>query len=477
MRKDEFYQSKVKQFNDNSLPIKFIVLTGDLIFLTGIIVMLYHLFAAFDPEARIKTPLLTLVVIDILCYIPCIMRVPIIVHYRFVHLSRVVRRTTILCLYFALFNISVLTLTHLLPDSRAFLLSCYILLFLVIVVWRIMARKLIRAVRAHNCNTKSVLFVGCSSNNYELYYEMKQSPDSGYRVLGFVGGNPGDDFPKTATYLGDLALLHNLLDSEHPEQVFCSLPSDKHEQIIRLINYCENNLIRFYSVPNVRRYLKRKMNMELFGDVPVLYVRDEPLNYPANRILKRGFDFFCSTLFLCTIYPFMYVIIGAIIKITSPGPVYFKQLRSGENGQEFWCYKFRSMKVNGDSDKLQATKDDPRKTRFGDFLRKSNLDEFPQLINVWKGEMSMVGPRPHMLKHTDEYSQLINKYMVRHFAKPGVTGWAQVTGYRGETNELSQMEGRVKRDIWYIENWSFWLDLRIIFFTVYNMVRGDKCAY
>jgi putative colanic acid biosynthesis UDP-glucose lipid carrier transferase len=135
------------------------------------------------------------------------------------------------------------------------------------------------------------------------------------------------------------------------------------------------------------------------------------------------------------------------------------------------------MKVNKDSDKLQATKDDPRKTRFGDFLRKSNIDELPQFINVWKGEMSMVGPRPHMLKHTDEYSQLINKYMVRHFAKPGVTGWAQVTGYRGETRELSQMEGRVIRDIWYIENWSFMLDLRIIFLTIYNVIKGDKCAY
>ena len=281
----------------------------------------------------------------------------------------------------------------------------------------------------------------------------------------------------TATYLGDLAFLHSFLDSEHPEQVFCSLPSEKHEQIIRLINYCENNLIRFYSVPNVRRYLKRKMNMELFGDVPVLYVRNEPLNYPMNRVLKRGFDFLCSTLFLCTLYPIIYAIIGTLIKITSPGPIYFRQLRSGENGKEFWCYKFRSMKVNKDSDKIQATKDDPRKTRFGDFLRKSNLDELPQFINVWKGEMSMVGPRPHMLKHTDEYSQLINKYMVRHFAKPGVTGWAQVTGYRGETRELSQMEGRVIRDIWYIENWSFWLDLRIIFLTVYNVVKGDKCAY
>ena len=166
-----------------------------------------------------------------------------------------------------------------------------------------------------------------------------------------------------------------------------------------------------------------------------------------------------------------------MIKFSSPGPVYFKQERSGENGKVFQCIKFRSMKMNDDSDNLQATENDPRKTRVGTFLRKSNIDEFPQFINVWKGEMSMVGPRPHMLKHTEMYSSLINKYMVRHFVKPGITGWAQVTGYRGETKELSQMEGIVKRDIWYIENWSFLLDIRIMIKTVVNIVQGDKKAY
>lgn len=135
------------------------------------------------------------------------------------------------------------------------------------------------------------------------------------------------------------------------------------------------------------------------------------------------------------------------------------------------------MKVNALSDSLQATKNDPRKTKFGNFLRKSNLDELPQFINVFKGEMSIVGPRPHMLKHTEEYSQLINKYMIRHLVKPGITGWAQVTGYRGETKELSQMEGRVRRDLWYIENWTFQLDIRIMIKTVTNMFRGEKNAY
>ena len=152
-------------------------------------------------------------------------------------------------------------------------------------------------------------------------------------------------------------------------------------------------------------------------------------------------------------------------------------MRTGLNGREFKCYKFRSMLVNEEADRKQATADDPRKTRFGDFLRRSNIDELPQFINVFKGEMSLVGPRPHMLQHTELYSKLVNKYMVRHLIKPGITGWAQVTGYRGETHSLSQMEGRVRRDIWYLENWSLLLDIRIIFMTVWNALRQDENAY
>ena len=146
-------------------------------------------------------------------------------------------------------------------------------------------------------------------------------------------------------------------------------------------------------------------------------------------------------------------------------------------GREFNCLKFRTMRVNNESDKLQATKGDPRITRIGEFLRKTSLDELPQFINVFKGEMSVVGPRPHILKHTKDYSAIIDKYMVRHFIKPGLTGWAQVNGYRGETKELWQMEGRVSRDIWYIEHWTFMLDLYIIYKTVYNAVHGEKEAY
>ena len=147
------------------------------------------------------------------------------------------------------------------------------------------------------------------------------------------------------------------------------------------------------------------------------------------------------------------------------------------DGKDFYCLKFRSMHVNKDADRLQATKDDPRKYPFGNFMRKANIDELPQFWNVLRGDMSIVGPRPHMLAHTEQYSQLIDKYMVRHFVKPGVTGWAQVTGFRGETKELWQMEGRVKRDIWYMEHWSIWLDIRIIWLTIKTIFIHDKNAY
>ena len=230
-------------------------------------------------------------------------------------------------------------------------------------------------------------------------------------------------------------------------------------------------------MPNLRNYMKRAMNLELLGNVPILYIREQPLRQVSNRFVKRAFDVAVSGAFLCTLFPVVYLFVALGIKLTSKGPVFFIQERSGENGRTFGCIKFRSMRVNDEADRVQATKNDPRKTRFGSFLRKSSIDELPQFINVLKGDMSIVGPRPHMLQHTELYSKLVNKYMVRHLIKPGITGWAQVTGYRGETHELSQMEGRVRRDIWYLENWSLLLDIRIMLLTVWNALKRDENAY
>jgi len=206
-------------------------------------------------------------------------------------------------------------------------------------------------------------------------------------------------------------------------------------------------------------------------------LRSEPLDDVANRINKRICDVCISAVVVVFILSWLIPIIGLLIWLDSKGPIFFVQQRTGKDGKPFGCIKFRSMKVNKDANTVQAVRGDQRITNMGKFLRRTNLDEFPQFINVLVGDMSIVGPRPHMLKHTDDYSKLINQYMVRQFLKPGITGWAQVNGYRGETRELQQMKGRVEYDLWYMENWSIWLDIKIIFLTIYNVVRGEENAF
>ena len=361
--------------------------------------------------------------------------------------------------------------------SKRFFIYYFILLILCITVYRLLFRFCIQLYRSHGGNFRTVLYLGSTENIAELYHEMTSDATTGYRVLGYFDTTPNAKFPASCTYLGKPEQAIDYLAQHKVNQLYCCLPSALSEQIVPVINYCENNLIHFYSVPNVRNYLRHRMHFEMIGSVPILSIRKEPLGKIENRLIKRIFDVIFSLLFLCTLFPIIFLIVGVTIKITSPGPIFFRQKRNGLNNKEFWCYKFRSMKVNKESDTLQATLNDPRKTKFGDFMRRTNIDELPQFINVLLGDMSIVGPRPHMLKHTEEYSKIINKYMVRHFIKPGITGWAQVTGFRGETRELEDMEGRVKADIWYMEHWSFLLDLYIMYKTVANALHKDKQAY
>ncbi len=405
--------------------------------------------------------------------------VPPIIQMRNVRPENIVERVVVMLILFAV--LSILTLNFICPIEYGFWprFKFYALMLVCITSLRLILRWAIKQARTKGRNVRDVLYVGFTPTMLELYHGMMEDPSTGLRVKGYF--NDYDNLRSPAIpYLGTIDQVYDYIEKSgfHPTgRVYCFLQSDKAAEIKELINYCENHLIRFYSVPNLRDYMNRYMQMELEGDIPVFYIREEPLRKPLNRALKRTFDICFSLTFLCTLFPFVYIIVGTITKLTSPGPVFFKQKRNGLNGEEFCCLKFRSMKVNAQSDTLQATEHDPRKTKFGDFLRRSSIDELPQFINVLRGEMSVVGPRPHMLKHTEEYSKLINKYMVRHLIKPGITGWAQVTGSRGETKELSQMETRVRKDIWYLEHWSIWLDLRIIYLTVRNGIFGDKNAF
>ena len=318
-----------------------------------------------------------------------------------------------------------------------------------------------------------MLFVGAGHNLRYLYDELTEIPTTGFRIKGYFDESTQNQFTDVLPRLGGIADIESYLKKQPVDIVFCNLTSRHNKEIVELMNYCENHLIRFYSVPNVRNYVHHVMQVEMVGDMPVLSLREEPLNKPVNRIVKRAFDIVFSLLFLCTLFPFIYLICAIGIKLSSKGPVFFKQKRTGIRGEEFTCYKFRSMHLNDQADTLQATKHDPRKFRFGDYIRRTNIDETPQFINVLRGDMSVVGPRPHMLKHTEEYSQLVDKYMVRHWAKPGITGWAQVTGARGETEHLWQMEERIQKDVWYIENYSLMLDLQIIVLTIKTILRHD----
>jgi lipopolysaccharide/colanic/teichoic acid biosynthesis glycosyltransferase len=219
------------------------------------------------------------------------------------------------------------------------------------------------------------------------------------------------------------------------------------------------------------------LNIDFYNDIPVLVLRKEPLENVFNQTIKRLFDLFFSISIILLIYPWLFPIVFLIIKLTSKGPIFFIQDRSGQDNKVFKCYKFRTMRINKDANSTGTLINDPRITPIGKLLRKTRIDELPQFINVFLGQMSVVGPRPHMIKHTEEYSRLVNEFLVRQFVKPGITGWAQTTGYIDETRKLQEMKDKVIKDIWYIENWSFLLDIKIILLTIYNIIRKDKNAY
>ena len=262
------------------------------------------------------------------------------------------------------------------------------------------------------------------------------------------------------------------------KDIYVSLEPHRMSEVKTFLEVADKHCLRVKFIPDMASTLATPYTISYVGDeFPVISLRKEPLERVSNRFKKRAFDIVFSLGVIIFLMSWLYPLIAILIKLQSKGPVLFKQQRSGRNDEPFWCYKFRSMRVNKDSDKKQATKDDNRITPIGKFLRKSSLDELPQFFNVLLGNMSVVGPRPHMLSHTEEYRAIINQFMVRHFLKPGITGWAQVNGFRGETKEDGAMQKRVQHDIWYLENWTAMLEVKIVFMTVINMIKGEDNAY
>lgn len=349
-------------------------------------------------------------------------------------------------------------------------------MFLALPAWWIISRMLLKKLRRKGRNYIRVAFVGTGPTAVRLCREMQSDPGFGYKIMGFIDNSPDPNFPWPELCIGGLDKMDRWVEEKNIDQIYYTLSGEDVDAIHKTISVCDTTLAQFFFVPQMSRHVTRAFQMHSVGTVPVLTVLNHPLNHTWNRALKRAFDILVSGTFLL-VSPIIFIPVAIAIKLSSPGPVFFRQQRTGYRGNPFLCWKFRTMKVNADADSRQASKDDPRKTRVGDFLRRTSIDELPQFINVFLGQMSVVGPRPHMLAHTEQYSKLIDQYMLRHLIKPGITGWAQVNGYRGQTEQLWQMEGRVACDVWYIEHWTFPGDLKIIARTIVNAFKGDENAY
>jgi putative colanic acid biosynthesis UDP-glucose lipid carrier transferase len=362
--------------------------------------------------------------------------------------------------------------------SRVRLFYFYFIFFVFLFISRVVFMKLMKHIRFKGYNFKNVVIVGANDKGENIRKFLAKDLTYGYRILGFFDDKLDPFATISAPILGGFDAIHKYVANGNVDEMYIALHIDNIKTIHELTALCERHMVRIKFIPDFQLYTRaRKVQITFYGNTPVLMLRKEPLEGMPNLLLKKGFDLIFSFGVIVLIFPWLFPIIVLLIKMDSPGPVFFRQRRSGRDNEEFWCVKFRTMKVNKSSDSVQATNGDSRVTKMGAFMRRTNIDELPQFFNVLWGTMSVIGPRPHMLKHTEQYSELINNYLVRHYAKPGISGWAQVNGFRGETKELIEMKDRVDFDIWYIENWSLLLDIKIIYLTVFNVFKGEEKAY
>ncbi|MBD5325853.1 MAG: undecaprenyl-phosphate glucose phosphotransferase [Muribaculaceae bacterium] len=409
-----------------------------------------------------------------LAYVPVVMLFEHARLQRTIHLDRVLVESLRAVGVHALVFVTLLEFLRVDDFPTPYFCQYYAMMLVALpLTWGI-TRLIIKIYRRHGGNYRRVAIVGTNVTARRLADSLRKNDGYGYRIMGFFDNAPAPGF--AGIYCGTLDDLEPFIRKENIDEVYYVLSGENEEDLLRCIRMTDDAMVEFRFVPKLSPYVGRRFEMASVEGLPVLTPLANPLNQPYNRFLKRSLDILFSTVALiCS--PILFIPIAIAVKLSSPGPVFFKQKRTGYKGREFYCLKFRTMRVNDQADSTQATSNDPRKTKVGDFLRRTSLDELPQFINVWRGDMSIVGPRPHMLAHTEQYKALIDRYMIRHMVKPGITGWAQVCGYRGNTDELIKMEKRVRADVWYIEHWSLMLDVKIFIKTIVNGFRGEENAY
>ncbi len=379
-------------------------------------------------------------------------------------------------IYFLLITIAYLFFFRLVVLSRAFISVILIVIFIALLINRFVFSLVHRYVKKREGFMSKVVIVGYNSLSKKLV-DYLEKDEANKEIIGFCENEENIDELSGYPILSGVADTMEVCKKYKINEIYSTIAPEHNKDIYALMRDADQNCIRFKIVPDLGFFINKKMYVDYVEGFPVMSLRHEPLEDINNIIKKRTFDVIVSLLVTIFIFSWLIPIIGLLIKLESKGPIFFAQSRSGKNNKNFMCLKFRSMRMSDTANTKQATRDDNRITKIGKFLRRTSLDEFPQFINVLKGDMSIVGPRPHMLKHTEEYSNLIEEYMVRQFLKPGITGWAQVNGYRGETYNVWQMQKRVEHDLWYLENWSLLLDIRIVFMTVANVVKGEENAF
>lgn len=326
----------------------------------------------------------------------------------------------------------------------------------------------IRKIFSTELTNRNYLIVGKNETSFEIRKFYLLNPQMGYKFKGYFDFNSAEF---------SFAGIQEFCSQHEVHEIYCCAPNVGSDQLQQLVNFGLDSLIKVKLIVASNTQRDQAIQLEQYDKLPVLDMATLALDETRNQVIKRIFDLTFSILFGILVLSWLIPIIGLLIKLDSKGPVFFIQKRHGIRNTLFGCYKFRTMVVNNEADSKQATKNDPRITRIGKFLRKSSLDEVPQFINVIIGDMSLIGPRPHPIKLNEQFAAKITNIMSRHYVKPGITGLAQCMGYRGETQELMDMENRIRMDRYYIENWTFWLDVKIVFLTVVSLLRGSEKAF
>jgi putative colanic acid biosynthesis UDP-glucose lipid carrier transferase len=429
--------------------------------------LVINLLAFFLP-INFSTPLLFHTYISIVWLI-------ISIKNEFYQIYRYTKVTYILKLLFAQFLFFFLVLYGYIgffkqPNISRFVLGQYfIIVGLTISVIKFLNYILLMKYRGRvKGNLRNVVVIGKNKKTEQLIEVFTNRAEYGYHFVKQFCLEKGDF---------KIRNVFNFVLDNNIDEIYCSVSELKNSEIDEFIHFADNNLKTLKFIPDNKNIFAKKLKFEYYDYIPVLSLRDIPLHGPINASLKRLFDIAFSLFVILGLLSWLTPILAIFIILESKGPIFFRQKRNGIDNMEFYCYKFRSMAPNKDADRFQASKNDMRITKVGRFIRRTSIDELPQFYNVFFGSMSVVGPRPHMVKHTNEYANKVDKYMLRHFVKPGITGLAQVRGYRGEIESETDILNRIKFDIFYIENWSLFLDIKIVIQTVLNAISGEEKAY